>query len=281
MIEQLAILAPGLLGGSVAMAARARGAARRIVIWARRPEVRDALRSQPWCDAVAETPEEAVRAANLVVLAAPVEKIIELARQIAPALPDGVIVTDVGSVKNRLCRKCRAALPPHARFVGSHPMAGSQKTGWENGSAELFAGRTCFVTPENGADAQAAGIVTDFWRALGGRTVSVTPAQHDEIVANISHLPQALATNLCDLLAQKNPAWREHAGAGLRDTTRIAASDATMWIEIFQQNRDEVLHAIDQFQARLAGLRAAIDHGDWPEVRARLERGKIFRDSLG
>ncbi len=281
MIEQLAILAPGLLGGSVAMAARARGAARRIVIWARRPEVRDALRSQPWCDAVAATPEEAVRAAHLVVLAAPVEKIIELARHIAPALPDGAIVTDVGSVKGRLCRECAAVMPPRARFVGSHPMAGSQKTGWENGSAELFAGRTCFVTPENGAAAQAAGVVTEFWRALGGRTVSVTPAQHDEIVAHISHLPQALATNLCDMLAQKNPAWREHAGAGLRDTTRIAASDATMWVEIFQQNRDEVLHAIDQFQARLAGLRAAIDRGDWPEVRARLERGKFFRDSLG
>ena len=110
---------------------------------------------------------------------------------------------------------------------------------------------------------------------------SLARDSHDEIVANISHLPQALATNLCDLLAQKNPAWRGHAGAGLRDTTRIAASDATMWIEIFQQNRDEVVHAIDQFQARLAGLRAAIDHGDWPEVRARLERGKVFRDSLG
>jgi cyclohexadieny/prephenate dehydrogenase len=281
MIEHLAILAPGLLGGSVAMAARARGAARRIVSWARRPEVRGALLAQPWCDAVAATPEEAVRAANLVVLAAPVEKIIELARRIAPALPDGAVVTDVGSVKGRLCRECAAAMPPRACFVGSHPMAGSQKTGWENGSAELFAGRACFVTPGPGADAHATGLVTDFWRVLGGRTVSVAPAQHDEIVAHISHLPQALATNLCDLLAQKNPAWREHAGAGLRDTTRIAAGDATMWVEIFRQNRDEVLRAIDQFQARLAGLRAAIDHGDWPEVRARLERGKKFRDSLG
>ncbi len=287
MLDQLTILAPGLLGGSVAMAARARSAARRIVIWARRPETRLALRDQPWCDAVADSPEDAVREASLVVLAAPVEKIIELARQIAPALPTGAIVTDVGSVKGELCRACSAAMPAHAIFIGSHPMAGSQKTGWENGSDSLFDKRVCFVTPLPAPDDAASAArdraietVARFWRALGSAVSTVTPDEHDEIVAHISHLPQAVATSLCNFLAQKNPGWRNFAGNGLRDTTRIAASDATMWIEIFQQNRDEVLRALSQFQDELQGLHAALANRDWIEVRARLERGKAYRDAF-
>ena len=147
MLDNLTILAPGLLGASVAKAARARDAARRITIWARRAEVRDALRSQPFADTIAETPADAVRDAQLVILAAPVEKIIDLAAQISPALPRGAIVTDVGSVKTRICRECAAAMPPRATFIGSHPMAGSAQTGWQNATADLFAGRTVFVTP--------------------------------------------------------------------------------------------------------------------------------------
>ncbi|MEY4087747.1 MAG: hypothetical protein RJB55_18, partial [Verrucomicrobiota bacterium] len=143
-VAQLAILAPGLLGGSVARAARARGAADRIVIWARRPETRDALRGQPWVDVVAATPAEAVRDAELVVIAAPVDRIVPLAREIAPALRPGAVVTDVGSVKGPICAPSAEAIAPHAHFVGSHPMAGSEKTGWEHGSAELFSGRPCF-----------------------------------------------------------------------------------------------------------------------------------------
>ena len=287
MLDQLTILAPGLLGGSVAMAARAHGVARRIVIWSRRPETRAALRDQPWCDEVAGTPADAVRNASLVVLAAPVEKIIELAREIAPALPAGAIVTDVGSVKGELCRACHAAMPAQAFFIGSHPMAGSQKTGWENGSADLFEKRICFVTPLPGANdatatarQQATEIVAHFWRELGSEVSTVTPDEHDEIVAHISHLPQAIATSLCSFLAQKNPAWRNFSGNGLRDTTRIAASDAAMWIEIFQQNRDEVLRALSQFQDEIQGLHAAIANRDWPEVRTRLDRGKTYRDAF-
>jgi prephenate dehydrogenase len=280
VIEQLTVLAPGLLGGSVAMAARATTAARRIVVWARRPETRLQLARQPWCDAVCDTAEEAVAGATLVVIAAPVEKIISLAGQIAPHLPAGAVVTDVGSVKGDLCRACTAAMPPGAFFVGSHPMAGSARTGWENGSAELFRGRVCFVTPLPGTDARATERVVQFWDDLGSEVTSLPPDQHDEIVAHISHLPQAVATSLATFLAGKTPGWRNYAGGGLRDTTRIAASDATMWVEIFQQNRDEVLRALRQFQDELQGMHAAIANRDWPEVRSRLERGKAYRDSF-
>lgn len=280
VFEQLTILAPGLLGGSVARAAHSRKLARRIVIWARRPEVRAQLSSQPWCSQIADTPEEAVRNATFVVLAAPVEKIVELARQISSALPTGVIVTDVGSVKGQLTRACAAAMPAQATFVGSHPMAGSQKTGWENSTDSLFESHTCFVTPLPETPATATDSVSAFWRALGGNAIRVTPDEHDEIVAHISHLPQSIATTLCSFLAQKNPAWRDFAGGGLRDTTRIAASDATMWIEIFQQNREELLHALHDFQNELEGFQAALANREWEELHKRLTRGKTYRDGF-
>lgn len=278
--EQLTILAPGLLGGSVARAARARGAAKRIVIWARRPETRLQLREQPWCDAVAATPEEAVREANLVVIASPVDHIVPLTRQIAAALPAGALVTDVGSVKGEIARLGHAALAPRAHFIGAHPMAGSEKTGWEHGSATLFERRTCFVTPLADSDAAAVESVVAFWRALGAEAVTVGPDQHDEIVAHISHLPQIVASSLCSFLARKDVSWRNHAGGGLRDTTRIAGSDPQLWRSILEQNRDEVLRALRQFEDELHQFQIALSNRDYAEVVARLERGKAYRDGL-
>lgn len=277
---QLTLLAPGLLGGSVARAAREIGAARRIVLWARRPEVRLALRDQPWCDAVADTPEAAVEGASLVIIAAPVDRIVPLVRTVAPALTPGAIVTDVGSVKGEITRLGTAALAHRAHFVGSHPMAGSEKTGWEHGRADLFLRRPCFVTPLPGTDERALEAVAEFWHQLGAEVVTVHPDQHDEIVAHISHLPQVVASSLCSFLAQKNPAWRNHAGGGLRDTTRIAGSDPRLWRSILEQNRDEVLRALRQFQEELHGFQIALANRDYPEVVARLERGQAYRDQF-
>jgi len=280
VLAQLTILAPGLLGSSVAQAARARGLARRIVIWARRPEVRLQLRDQPWCDAVADTPEEAVREANLVVLAAPVDRIPELARTIAPHLPAGAIVTDVGSVKGEICRLGHTALAPHAHFVGSHPMAGSEKTGWAHARADLFVRRTVFVTPLPETDPRAAERVAAFWAALDAEVATVEPDQHDEIVAHISHLPQVLASTLCACLHRRDPSWRNYSGGGLRDTTRIAGSDPNLWKTILEQNRDEVLRAVRAYQEELHGLERALANRDWFEVSAILERGKAYRDQF-
>ncbi len=273
----LTILAPGLLGGSAALAARARSAASRIVLWARRPEARLALREQPWCDAVADSPEAAVRGAELVLIAAPVDRIVALAEQISPHLEPGAVVTDVGSVKGEISRLGHAALGSRAHFVGSHPMAGSEKTGWENGSVSLFERRTCFVTPLPETDARAAEAVVRFWRELGGEPVTVSPDEHDEIVAHISHLPQVLASTLCAMLAQKNPAWRNHAGGGLRDTTRIAASNPELWRTILEQNRDEVLRALSAYEDELHAFKTALANRDYPELITRLERGREYR----
>ena len=262
----------------MARAAREQGVARRIVLWARRPESRLALRDQPWCDAVSDTPADAVRDASLVVVAAPVDQIVPLVRLVAPALAPDAIVTDVGSVKGEIARFGTAALAPRAHFVGSHPMAGSEKTGWEHGTAGLFAGRTCFVTPLPTTDPRALDVVAGFWRRLGAEVVTVGADQHDEIVAHISHLPQVLASTLCAFLAQKNPAWRNHAGGGLRDTTRIAGSDPQLWRSILEQNHDEVLRALRQFQEELHAFQTALANRDYLDVVARLERGRAYRN---
>jgi len=280
VIGQLTILAPGLLGGSIARAAREREVARRIVIWARRPETRPALAAQPWCDAAAESPEAAVHGANLVVIAAPVDAIVPLAAQVGPHLSPGAVVTDVGSVKGLIAREAPGAVGKAAHFVGSHPMAGSERTGWEHGSAALFDRRTCFVTPLPATDAHALAVVSHFWRDLGGEVATVDPDLHDQIVAHISHLPQALASTLCAFLSTKDPAWRDWAGGGLKDTTRIAGSDPQLWRSIFAQNRDPLLAALRQFQTELAGLEQALSHRDWDAVTALLARGQDYRKNL-
>lgn len=280
MFEEIAILAPGLLGASVARAARHYGAAKRVTLWARRPEVRLQLKNQPWCDHVADTPADAAQRAQLVVVCAPVDQIVALVQQIASALPSGAIVTDVGSVKGEISRLSHATLSPRHVFVGSHPMAGSEKTGWEHGRADLFKGRATFVTPLPETDPKAAERVAAFWAALESDVATVEPDVHDEIVAHISHLPQVLASTLCASLARREHRWRNYAGGGLRDTTRIAGSDPKLWKTILAQNRDEVLRAVRAYQEELHGLERALANRDWFEVQAILERGRAYREQF-
>ena len=280
MFDQITILAPGLLGASVAQAARHYGAARHITLWARRPETRLQLKGQPWCDQVAEIPADAVRNAQLVVVCAPVDQIVALVTQIAPHLVAGALVTDVGSVKGEICRLGHKALALTAHFVGSHPMAGSEKTGWEHARADLFKGRTVFVTPLPETDLKTAERIAAFWTALEADVATVEPDVHDEIVAHISHLPQVLATTLCASLTRHDVRWRNYAGGGLRDTTRIAGSDPKLWKTILEQNRDEILRAVRGYQEELHGLERALANRDWFEVQAILERGKAYRDQF-
>lgn len=278
----LAILAPGLLGASVAMAARARGAASTIRIWARRPETRLEVHGQPWCDSVHPTPAEAVADADLVVLCTPVDQIARLVAEIAPALKPGALVTDVGSVKASVCREAAAALGADGRrrFIGSHPMAGSEKTGWEAGSATLFEKRTCFVTPFPEADPADVDRVASFWHALGAKLASATPDAHDEIVASISHLPHVAAAALCATLGAAEADWRPYAGNGLRDTTRIASGDPGMWLAILDSNRDEVLRALRRYEDTLHQIHTALANRDWVALRGTLARAKSYRDGL-
>ena len=280
VFDSIAILAPGLLGASVARAARHYGAAKRITLWARKPETRLQLKGQPFCDIVADSPAEAVKDVQLVIICAPVDQIVPLTQQIAPSLAAGVIVTDVGSVKGEISRHGHTALAGRGHFVGSHPMAGSEKTGWEHGRADLFKGRVTFVTPLPETDAKATERVAAFWKALESDVATFEPDAHDEIVAHISHLPQVLASTLCAALAKRDIRWRNYSGGGLRDTTRIAGSDPKLWKTILEQNRDEVLRAVRAYQEELHHLERSLANRDWFEVQAILERGRAYRDQF-
>lgn len=281
MFNQICILGAGLLGASVMKAAKARNLCERTIAWSRRPETRQKCLSQPWCDQVCDTPEQAVAQADLVILCTPVKTIAPLAAQIAPALKPDTLVTDVGSTKALICRQASQALTNSpAHFIGSHPMAGSEKTGLEHARADLFDQRACLVTPMTDTPPQPTERIVAFWSALGMEVVTLSPDQHDEIVAHVSHLPHALASVLCAQLGTQNADWRNLSGPGLRDSTRIAAGDPGLWKEILLENREEVLRAIDHYSDHLHTLREAIANNNELEIRNILERGKAFRDTL-
>ena len=279
MFRQIAILGPGLLGASIMQAAKSRGLAGRLTAWSRREETREWCAGQPWCDAVFAAPEECVRGADLVVACVPVDRIGPVLAQVRPAMDADAVVTDVGSTKATVCRAAAAALSEEI-FVGAHPMAGSEKSGAAHASPELFAGRVCFVTPTARSAEPVVARVEKFWEALGMRVVRETPEAHDRIVAQVSHLPHALAAALSALLAAQPGDCGRFAGQGLRDTTRVAGGDPELWRAIFQENRPAVLAALAAYQQVLQRLYAALAAEDMAAVTALLEDGRLWRRKL-
>jgi cyclohexadieny/prephenate dehydrogenase len=280
MFKQITILGPGLLGASLLQAAKRRGLCLRTAAWSRRAETRAKCEGQPWCDAVFADAGKAVAKADLVVVCTPVDTIVPLLGEIAPKLKKGALVTDVGSTKSLISRLGRAALPKKVGFVGSHPMAGSEKAGLEHADAELFEGRACFVTPLVNTPAKDVDRVTRFWKALGMEVSTTTPEAHDEIVAHLSHLPHLLASAFCAYLGTRDPQWAHFAGPGLRDTTRVAAGDPALWKSIALENREEILRALDGFQNELDKLRATLHNAQPFALQHILERGRDFRVRL-
>ena len=280
MFEQITILGPGLLGASLAMACKAQASSQRVHAWSRRPETRAQCQQTDWCDAVFDSPEAAVQGSDLIIICTPVETIVPLLAQIAPQLRPDALVTDVGSTKREICEQAPAALPNGPVFIGSHPMAGSERTGMAHARADLFNQACCLITPTGDAPAEAVQKLSAFWEALDMRLAIVSAAEHDEIVAHISHLPHLLASTLCSYLAGKDPSWGNYAGGGLRDSTRIAAGDPTLWQQILKQNRQEVLHAIAGFENELAQLKQALLSEDAPAITQQLAKGKEYRDQL-
>lgn len=280
VFEQITVLGPGLLGASLLMAVKQRNLCNSTRAWARRPETRRRCLESGLCDSVDEDPAEAVRGSDLVIACTPVAHIPDLLRSIAANIQADALVTDVGSTKAAICADATHLFPGGAVFVGSHPMAGSEKSGLEHADPRLFEGRPCFVTPTTTTPATAVTAVSRFWTQLGMQVTVTSPSEHDAITAHISHLPHLVASTLAAFLAGKDPNWACHAGNGLRDTTRIAAGDPLLWQQIFSSNRAEVLAALDGLVDQLASWRRELADGDFEALRSRLETGKTFRDSL-
>ncbi len=279
-IEKLCVLAPGLLGASVAMACRQNRTAKEIYIWSRRANSRAKLVGQAWCDRVCETPKEAAAGADLVVICSPVDFIVPLYNDIHSTLSEGAIVTDVGSTKSLICRQANSLGNHTSHFVGSHPMAGSEKSGMDFADADLFVNRPCIITPtENVAD-QPIHKTIQFWKSLGAITFVETPEAHDEIVAHVSHLPHLIAAALCNLVGEKRKNWEQLAGSGFRDTTRVAAGDPGLWKAIIESNREEIHRALSDYQEELHGIQSALMNNNMVPIVSLLEQGKQFRDQL-
>ncbi len=272
--EKLAVLGLGLLGGSVAAAAKQRGLADEVVGAARRTGPLERARAAGIVDSVA-SPLEAVVGADFVVLATPVGSMPKLVAEVAPNLEPGCILTDVGSVKLSVIDLIPGLLPDGVEFVGSHPMAGSHLRGPDHARADLFEGATCVVTPRLGQSPTAIERVEDFWRALGARVTRRSAAAHDEEVAWVSHLPHLLAFAFAESLQSAPRQVGELAGSGFRDFTRIAQSDAELWGEILSLNSKALSGPLNHFSESLARLARLLEEGDGESLERLLSQARI------
>ena len=261
MFQRVAILGLGLLGGSLALALKERGIAKRVVGSGRRPEPMQRALAAGLVDEIG-SPSQAVSGADLVVLACPVGAMAELVAGIKDDLAPGTIVTDVGSVKLPLTELLPGLLPPGVHFVGAHPMAGSHEKGNDHARADLFDDASCVVTPHPGSSSEAVARIVEFWTALGMRVRERDPGVHDDEVAWISHLPHLVAFAFAHSLGAAPKNAGEVAGTGFRDFTRIALSDAELWGEILSVNRKAIARPLTRFGESLASLGRAVDEGD-------------------
>lgn len=278
VIPKLAILGAGLLGASIMQAAKVRGTVTRCTAWSRSAETRDFCRQTDYCDEVFETPQEAVAGADIIIACVPVDKIVPLLESCVPAIKPGALVTDVGSTKATICADADRALPLEIRFVGSHPMAGSELNGIAAARSDLLDGHLCFVADdERSRRADAAKSACEFWQKLGMRTRLVAPKEHDAIVAHVSHLPHSVAVALSATLAQKPLDWRDCGAGGLRDTTRVSAGNPKVWRSILQENKEEILPALELFRERIGALASALRENDSERLLEILSAASAWR----
>ena len=276
---RVAIFGPGLIGGSVAMAIRERSPETRITAWDRNPESLDRILEMGLADRTERDPFRAVEEADLVVLCTPVGTMADLAAVFAPGLRPDAFVTDAGSVKHPVVERLTPILG--TRFVGAHPMAGSERSGIGAARKNLFEGAPCIVTPEAGSDSEAVGHVSDFWTSLGCRVTRMPAAEHDRLVARISHLPHAVAFALVNLVLDTLPAGaQELAGGSFRDATRVASSDPSLWTGILTENRTEVAAALREMAKLLKAMASALGEENPDSLLDFLARAKEHRDNL-
>jgi len=282
--ERVAFIGIGLIGSSLARVLRRDGLAGEIVACARQAATRAKALEFGIADRVTADAAEAVRDADLVVLATPLSAYAAIGTKIALALRPGAIVTDVGSVKQAVIRDLLPSLPASVHFIPGHPVAGTEHSGPESGFAELFRDRWCILTPLPATDPAALARLTALWEQAGMRVVTMDPEHHDKVLAMTSHLPHVIAytivgtaTDLEDSL--KSEVIKFSAG-GFRDFTRIAGSDPVMWRDIFLNNREAVLEMLQRFSEDLTALQRAIRWGEGDKLEELFSRTRAIRRSI-
>jgi prephenate dehydrogenase len=274
--ETVAILGVGLIGGSIGLALRRRGLARKVVGIGRRTASLKVALERGAVTATTMELAQGVAEAELTVVCTPVGEIVNHVRQVALVCPSGALVTDVGSIKAAIVDPLDGTLPRGVRFVGSHPLAGSEKGGPGEASQTLFEGKTVVLTPTGQTSEADRRLLVEFWSNLGARVVIETAERHDQILAATSHLPHLLASALAAATPEEQLAL---TATGWADTTRIAAGDPELWQQILLGNREQVLAALARFESLLGQMRDVLSAGDASMLKAYLAQGKRHRDA--
>jgi len=282
--DRLALIGVGLIGSSIAHGVRRHGLARTIVATARTPATRKRVVELHLADEVVDNNVQAVKDADLVIVCIPVGACGAVAQEIGPHLKAGAIVSDAGSVKSAVVRDMAPHLPAHAYFVPAHPVAGTEHSGPDSGFAELFINRWCILTPPPGTDPKAVERLAAFWRALGANVETMTPEHHDLVLAITSHVPHLIAYTIVGTADELGDVTEsevlQFSAGGFRDFTRIAASDPTMWRDVFLANKDAVLEMLGAFQEDLSKLTRAIRRGDGEALFDHFTRTRAIRRGI-
>ncbi|OYW45955.1 MAG: cyclohexadienyl dehydrogenase [Sphingomonadales bacterium 32-68-7] len=281
--QHVAIIGLGLIGGSIGLAVREHLPGVTTTGYDLDPQVRARARERMLADAVCDDPAAAVAGADLVILCVPVGAMAAAADAIAPGLPPGAVISDVGSLKEAIGRTLAERLPNHA-IIPAHPVAGTEHSGPDAGFATLFHQRWCIVTPPAGADpAQVAALVA-FWESLGAMVETMDAEHHDRVLAVTSHIPHLIAYTIVGTASELESVTRseviKYSAGGFRDFTRIAASDPTMWRDVFLHNREAVLDMLDRFLTDLALMREAIRASDGETMFDVFSRTRAIRRSI-
>ncbi len=284
LYNRVALIGLGLIAGSMAHAMRRAGLAGEIVGTARSPETRAIAAEIGLCDRIVESGAEAVQGADLVVLCVPPGAMGAVAAEIAPHLAQGATVTDVGSVKRDVITQVGPHLPAHVHFVPGHPLAGTEHSGPRAGFAELFDNRYVLLTPEPGTDAAATDRLRALWEGCGARVEEMDADHHDLVLAVTSHTPHLIAYTMVgvadDLRRVTDSEVIKYSAAGFRDFTRIAASDPTMWRDVFLTNKEATLEILGRFTEELFALQRAIRRGDGDHLHAYFTRTRAIRRGI-
>ncbi len=274
LFERVTIAGVGLIGGSLALAARHAGLFGKVVGLGRSAANLAIARQRGMIDDATHDPQDAVRGSDLIVLAVPVASLAPVLRTMAPALRSDAVVTDVGSVKVAVLREIENALPDGVAFVGAHPIAGTEFSGAAAADAGIFQGRRCVLTPGTRSTPEATARIRDLWRGVGMEVHEMDAARHDEIFAWISHLPHAIAFSIIAALQYADASATEFAGPSFQSVTRVAASAPETWTDIFLANARAIEAAVAGFTAELSGLRDVIRAGDRERLREWLTRAR-------
>ncbi|MFN4209820.1 MAG: prephenate/arogenate dehydrogenase family protein [Devosia sp.] len=282
--RKLALIGIGLIGSSIALAARRQGLVEVISIATRKQETLDEARELGLGDIYTLDAAEAVRGADLVILCTPVGAYDSVIQAIAPALEPGAIVSDVGSVKGHVVKALEPHIPAGVSLIPGHPIAGTEHSGPSAGFAELFSGRWCVLTPGPEVDPAKTEKLAGFWRAMGSQVETMDAAHHDMVLAITSHIPHLIAYNIVGTVADLEAATQSEvikfSASGFRDFTRIAASDPVMWRDVFLTNRDAVLEMLGRFSEDLSVLQRSVRLGDGPALEAMFTRTRAIRRSI-